>query len=779
MVTTHEVIIEGSTENGVEFSASILLESEETIVECGFVYGLNAKPNLQNNVLKVSEFSRSKYAIEIENVLRPDTTYYVRSFVRTEKYLIYGNEVSFYSNGSKAPVIEKIEPTIAFWGDTIMITGENFDHSGNNNKVFFNQFEAEKLWGTMDTIYAIVPQKLNTMKSEVKVRIYGQQSENSKSFEIHSPLINSISKSEGQYPDTVVVEGDYFYGPHLKIVLSEDSCNIISVDKKKVSFVVPMIGNGGNYKLYVNQDNDKIVANGSFKYNEQIIYGLSNDGVYYNEPMVIRAKNVDFTRFPFNIYLEESPMYSNYYTNYQDSVEFRITNPWYTLQKDNRYRINLGKYGYGKEIFAGNFSFKDPLFELLETETVINGSLKAIVRGRGYNGLCYINGPVVEAHYPSMDYWNKDEWSLDYDLPPGKYQFYYEDNLGKSEKGQFTIKQPILNSLDKNSYRRTDDLMVINGTDLPPNIRNGSSYFRIKHLESNRIFHFNGRLGNININEVRPLWLVGKGNYEVYMQLRDKKISNALQFTFEDDYVYVDSISGFQQPNHWNKKIVKWNNNLIVTEGYISYSIDLVSKTFKEINSIGNGIDNLFNQNGIVYAHVSHGPLYKLNDLGIDWDIVVDIVDGERIDVVYEHNNSIFMISESGQIHKLEGNGVVKQGELHDYQSILYVYSNNNELFCVRQTGIEVFDANTLTYKEYINIDIPELRKNEKNFVPTNNGLVLYDNPTMAIFFPGTRDIRIPSEDHLPGRYENILFSNEDGELFLMNEHFIYKYEPL
>ncbi|MCG8582819.1 MAG: IPT/TIG domain-containing protein, partial [Bacteroidales bacterium] len=214
VISTNEVKIDGSTKAGVVFSASILLENDEAILEQGFTYALHDNPDLQDFVLNVDNINRSHFKVELEDALRPDTTYYVRSFVKTEKYFIYGNEVNFFSNGSEPPLIDKVDPPLAFWGDTIMITGNNFDHSGKNNTVWFNEFEATETWGNMDTIYAIVPNELNAKKSQIKVNLYDKQSDNSKTFEIHSPIIQSISHTEGQHPDTVTIFGDFFSNIH-------------------------------------------------------------------------------------------------------------------------------------------------------------------------------------------------------------------------------------------------------------------------------------------------------------------------------------------------------------------------------------------------------------------------------------------------------------------------------------------------------------------------------------------------------------------------------------
>lgn len=776
ILSTNEVEINSNTKNGIKFSATILLDSKEVILEQGFAYGLHPEPSLQDLILKVSDVSRSKFAIVPEDVLIPDTTYFVRSFVKTRKYLIYGNEVSFYSNGSEPPLIEGIKPGLAFWGDTIMIVGKNFDRSGKNNVVWFNQFASTQTWGSLDTIYSIVPNELNVKSSELKVSLYGQQSENSKTFEIHSPIIREISNSDGQYPDTVTVSGDYFSDEYLKVFLNDIQCDVINANKKKISFVVPFLGKGGSYLLHFNQLQSMIPVKRDFKYNEQVIFGLSEDGVYYDDPMVITARNVDFRRIPAYVYIENVGMYSSHYLKYQDSLVFQLSNPWYTLQKYNSYSLNIGHSQ--EKLFSGSFMFKNPMFNLLENETVVNGFLKVNRKGHTYDGLCYISGPIIESHYPTINFGHNNGWHLDYKLLPGFYQFYYEDILGRSEVGDFIIKQPALTTLNKQIYSRNDNLLVIDGIDMPVYTLAGSSYFKIKHLESNRVFDFNGRSYNLKHNEIKPYWLVGKGEFEIYLELRNQRISNSIQFTFTDDFLYVDSVSGFRQPIRWYKQIVKWGNNLVCSDGYNSYLIDLTSKQSKEVNSIGREIKDLFSYNGSVYAHTTHDSLYRLSHSGNNWDKVIDNLDNEYIDVVYTDNDAIFLISATGQVYTLEDTEIEKYGIIQNYQSTSYVYSKNNELFFFRDIEVEIYNRITFTSKGKLNINFPDLRRNEKLFVPTKYGLSIYSNRTLVVFDAETRKLKNMSEYNLPNSSNNILFSNEEEELFLLNEHFLYRYNP-
>ncbi len=772
VLSTNKVTYDGTTKNGVTFSASIMLDSEYNILEQGFVVDLKSDPTLDDEVVRVNEVSNKSFSILFEDILVPDTAYYVRGYVKTEKYLVYGNEVEFYSNGSQPPLISKIEPSVAFWGDTILITGENFDKSGKNNKVYFNDLNSKKVWGSKDTIYVIVPDELNEKKSELKVSLYGQDSENTKSFEIYSPIIENVNKTQGQFPDTIVINGDRFNPEYIDISLDGYECKIIAAGREEISFIVPFIGKGGEYLLRLNQVNENQTVADKFQYNEQEIYGLPDEGVFYGDDMVIKGNNIDFRMFPLTVYVDNYYMNDAYYKKYQDSISFRLKNSWYDLKKDNIYFLKEGISG--TKIFESIFSFRNPQIEMIDKETVVNGTLIINAKGCSF-GMVYLQGPVTESHYLTMTR-NEGEWSLRYDLLPGTYHFYYESEiLGRSETNDFTILQPVLNSLEKNSYSRKDELIVINGDNLPINMWSGNTNFKIKHLDSDRIFHFNSRVENLSNNQINPLWLVGKGEYEIYLQLRGEKISNSLPFFFEDDFEYVDSIAGFVKPPNWNAKGLKWGNNLFIGDGWHSYLVDLDSKAIKGVEGIESALRDLVRVGDNVFFLDEFGMIYTIKDVVDQWQATV-IELPELVDAIFLHEDDLWYITRNGEVYEYNGGDIQFFGSIPNYERCLYAYANNSELFLFKQTNVVIRDMNSLIINEMIEYDIDDFMWTEKNFVPSKNGIGVYHNRTFSFFDLDNHTFSSPNEYGLPGYYDSVLFNDDNDDLFLLNENHIYKY---
>ena len=772
VLSTKKVAYNGSTTNGVTFSASILLDGEDAILEQGFVVALKAKPTLEDELLDVQELGNSYFSLKYNNVLIPDTMYYVRSFVKTEKHLVYGNEVEFYSNGSQPPVISKIEPSVAFWGDTILITGENFDKYGKNNKVLFDHFLSKKVWGSEDTIYAIVPAELNKKESEVLVSLYEQDSKNTISFEIFSPIIENVSITEGQFPDTVIISGDWFNTENVNVSLDGYECKLLYGSKDKLSFIVPFIGPGGEYSLQLSQASEKIIVDDDFQYNQQEIYGLPEDGVFYGDEMVITGNNIDFRRFPLMIYVDTHFMNDAYYHKYQDSIIFSLTNVFYELKKDNAYYIE--QEISRDKIYESIFSFKNPQIEMIDKETNVNGSLMVSARGCAH-GMCYLEGPLSGSQYFPLSN-STGEWVLEYDLLPGIYHFYYESEiLGRSETNEFTILEPQLNSLDKTSYSRKDDLIIIDGDNLPINMWSGNTNFKIKHLDSDRVFHFNGRVENLKNNEINPLWLVGKGEYEIYLELRGKKISNSQPLTVEDDFEYVDSIGGFIKPPNWNTKGLKWGNILFIGDGWHSYLVNLDTKEIKGVEGIESALMDIVRVGENVFFLDEFGMIYTIEDAVDQWQASA-IEMSELVDATFLRDDELWYITRNGRVYNFNGGDIQFYGSIPNYERSIYAYANNSELFLFKQTNVEIRDINSLLVNEVIEYDVDDFMWTEKNFVPSKNGIAVYHNRTFSFFDLDNHTFSSPNEYGLPGYYESVLFNDDNDDLFLLNENFIYKY---
>ena len=92
-VTTGEAKV---SSEGVTLSADIMNTISDEILEYGFVWSLHSDPTILDLSIITSE-SRGKgiYTATLTSGLVSSQSYYVRAYVKTSKYEVYGNEIMF------------------------------------------------------------------------------------------------------------------------------------------------------------------------------------------------------------------------------------------------------------------------------------------------------------------------------------------------------------------------------------------------------------------------------------------------------------------------------------------------------------------------------------------------------------------------------------------------------------------------------------------------------------------------------------------------------------
>lgn len=85
------------SENGATFRAEIIYRGDFEIHESGFVWVDHEYPSLDNDAESVpsEEIKSNKFSAQINTTLTSGKTYYVRPFVITDNYRVYGKQVVF------------------------------------------------------------------------------------------------------------------------------------------------------------------------------------------------------------------------------------------------------------------------------------------------------------------------------------------------------------------------------------------------------------------------------------------------------------------------------------------------------------------------------------------------------------------------------------------------------------------------------------------------------------------------------------------------------------
>lgn len=159
-------------EEGAEFSANIANVGNQEILKYGFVWSEISNPTiLDNNKLFEGMPKKGIYTYNINSGLTKGHTYYVRAYILTERYEVFGNEKSFNSLGSLPPEIIDFSPKKGYAGEVIIITGKNFSNNPKNILVEFGDNIASIDSSSFNNIFVKSPVITENKKVNICVTI--------------------------------------------------------------------------------------------------------------------------------------------------------------------------------------------------------------------------------------------------------------------------------------------------------------------------------------------------------------------------------------------------------------------------------------------------------------------------------------------------------------------------------------------------------------------------------------------------------------------------------
>lgn len=255
--------------SGAEFRADILNPGPSDIVEYGFVWGEDPFLSIESadKLIIADLLSSDQFSATINSLLEESVTYYVRSYARNEKFLVYGNSVKFLSLGSNMPEVHQIVPDTGVLGDTILLKGRGFSYRNSRNEI---RFDSVRSWSVLEatdsTLITTVPDSLNADISEVSVGYAGNNG-TGVPFTLLSPVIDSLNRDRGNAGDTILIHGKRFgnYPHHVKVLFGASEAPIISYDPGRLVVKVPVMQENTD-KLIVQVGHQQVETPFSFFY---------------------------------------------------------------------------------------------------------------------------------------------------------------------------------------------------------------------------------------------------------------------------------------------------------------------------------------------------------------------------------------------------------------------------------------------------------------------------------------------------------------------------------
>lgn len=201
-VETKDAVVASTS---VTLVAELMYKGNGKIVDYGFILESEdeKKEYSISETNEINDFEKT-----INAGLKRNTHYSYKAYIKTEKYLVLGNEMGFYALGNEPPTVESMVPAIGFDGTEVRISGKNFGSDKIKRRIYVNDREAWIIDSGDDYISFVIPS--SSFVGEATIRIAtGENEETRVKFTILGPEIESISPLTGYPGDYIVISGKY------------------------------------------------------------------------------------------------------------------------------------------------------------------------------------------------------------------------------------------------------------------------------------------------------------------------------------------------------------------------------------------------------------------------------------------------------------------------------------------------------------------------------------------------------------------------------------------
>jgi hypothetical protein len=235
---------------GVTFSADLTDPGSNKVLQYGFVWSEHVLPTKNDyHVIFEPGINSGRYTYTLNANLKDTVTYYVRAYVTSDIYEVYGKEISFSSQGCLPPVILGFSPNFGPIGTEVIIDADNIDPSWRDYVVKFgnNVANIERIEG--NKIYTKVPVISTPEMVRISVQNAGKEVFSADSFDLWFPW---IKKGSYQYKYDIFHSATFTFN-NKGYILPNSSNNLVEFNPESNSFTViaHLPENSGNYPLAV------------------------------------------------------------------------------------------------------------------------------------------------------------------------------------------------------------------------------------------------------------------------------------------------------------------------------------------------------------------------------------------------------------------------------------------------------------------------------------------------------------------------------------------------
>lgn len=187
-------------------------------------------------------------------------------------------------SGTPFPFIEFIEPAAGLVGDTVFISGVNFNDTIENNEVLFNNTVASLIGGSSTGLEAIVP-AIDLGPADVVINVNGLSDTLFAGFEVitnENPIISSVIPSSGAVGTIATVTGQNFSSIAANNIVSFDTAfaEVLNATNTNLEVLVPDPGFLGSVDVFVTVNGRSDTLLSGFEVTPAPTYTVTDTTVY-------------------------------------------------------------------------------------------------------------------------------------------------------------------------------------------------------------------------------------------------------------------------------------------------------------------------------------------------------------------------------------------------------------------------------------------------------------------------------------------------------------------
>ena len=259
------------TEEGARFNAEIVFRGDFEVINYGFVWAESENPTISNSekIIYSDNIQSKNFSANVGTTLNNSISYFVRSFIQTDDFVVYGQNVQFTSMGGVAPKLFSVIPSEGYRGEIVTIKGTGFSYRGN--LIYFDQYEAEIISNTDTSINVVIPQELTVSHPKIEIELMNRKAELTNGFKLLGPTLSKISDSQGIIGrDIITIESDSISDESNNYLIEVNGVKleieITNLNNGSISFYIPPNSPVGDYRINLIKDTVRFINPFTFKF---------------------------------------------------------------------------------------------------------------------------------------------------------------------------------------------------------------------------------------------------------------------------------------------------------------------------------------------------------------------------------------------------------------------------------------------------------------------------------------------------------------------------------